>query len=78
MTQLDDSASPNSVATIGQMADLLDEALLLTDGSGVVLSANAAARQLFNDHIIGQLIFELIEDADFGRGHEKLSAGYPA
>lgn len=71
MTQLDDSASPNSVATIGQMADLLDEALLLTDGSGVVLSANAAARQLFNDHIIGQLIFELIEDADFGKAFHK-------
>ncbi|MGB2241180.1 MAG: ATP-binding protein [Candidatus Puniceispirillaceae bacterium] len=60
------STSPDSTA-IGQMADMLDEGLLLTNSDGVVLSANRAAVRLFDGNIISASIFDVIDDQAFGQ-----------
>ena len=57
--------SPLDSTAIIQLADMLDEGLLLTDSAGVVLSANQAARRLFHGEIIGVPIFDLINDSGF-------------
>ena len=59
--------------TICELADMLDEALLLTDASGVVLSANKAAGQLFDAEIIGASIFDLIDDGGFNEPFRKVA-----
>ena len=59
--------------TISELADMLDEALLLTDASGVVLSANKAAGQLFDAEIIGASIFDLIDDGGFNEPFRKVA-----
>jgi len=57
--------SPLDSTAIIQLADMLDEGLLLTDSAGVVLSANQAVRRLFHGEIIGAPIFDLINDSGF-------------
>ena len=57
--------SPLDSTAIIQLADMLDEGLLLTDSAGVVLSANQAARRLFHGEIIGAPIFDLTDDSGF-------------
>ena len=57
--------SPLDSTTIIQLADMLDEGLLLADSAGVVLSANQAVRRLFHGEIIGAPIFDLINDSGF-------------
>ena len=53
--------------TISELADMLDEGLLLTDTSGVVLSANKAAVRLFDGNIISASIYDVIDDQAFGQ-----------
>jgi len=57
--------SPLDSTAIIQLADMLDEGLLLADSAGVVLSANQTARRLFHGEIIGAPIFDLIDDSGF-------------
>ncbi len=65
MPHQDPVTSPLDSAAVIHLADMLDEGVLLTDGDGVVLSANQAARQLFDGEIIGAPIFEVIDDSGF-------------
>jgi len=71
MTKSEPNALPNTIAAIGQMADMLDEALVLADGDGLILSANAAAVRLFDGDVIGRVIFDMIDDAGFGKAFHK-------
>ena len=65
MPHQDPVTSPLDSAAVIHLADMLDEGVLLTDGDGFVLSANQAARQLFDGEIIGAPIFEVIDDSGF-------------
>ena len=65
MPHQDPVTSPLDSAAVIHLADMLDEGVLLTDGDGIVLSANQAARQLFDSEIIGAPIFDLIDDSGF-------------
>ena len=65
MPHQDPVTSPLDSAAVIHLADMLDEGVLLTDSDGIVLSANQAARQLFDGEIIGAPIFDLIDDSGF-------------
>ena len=49
MTEKNSTELNAEMTSIGQMASMLDEGLLLTNCDGVVLSANRAAIEFFND-----------------------------
>ena len=51
MTEKNSKELNVEITSIGQMASMLDEGLLLTNSDGVVLSANRAAIEFFNDEI---------------------------
>ena len=53
------------------MAAMLNEALMLTNSDGVVLSANHEAVQLFDGDIVSQSIFDVINDKRFGTAFHK-------
>ena len=59
------------ITSIGQMASMLDEGLLLTNSDGVVLSANRAAIEFFNDDLVTQSIFDVIDDQAFGQAFHR-------
>jgi len=67
MTEKNSAELNAEIISIGQMASMLDEGLLLTNSDGVVLSANRAAVELFNGDIVTQSIFDVIDDQAFGR-----------
>ena len=58
MTKKNDVLLSSDIIAIGQLADMLDGGLLLTNSDGVVLSANQVATQLFESDIVSKSIFD--------------------
>ena len=71
MTEKNAKPLASEITAIGQLADMLDEGLLLTNSDGVVLSANQVAAQLFESDIVSKSIFDVIGDKRFGRAFHK-------
>ena len=65
MTQKNATPLASEITAISQMADMLNEGLLLTNSDGVVLSANHEAVQLFGGDIVSKSIFGVIEGENF-------------
>ncbi|GIR94127.1 MAG: hypothetical protein CM15mP95_1470 [Alphaproteobacteria bacterium] len=61
MTEKNATPLSSEITAIGQLADIFDEGLLLTNTDGVVLSANQVAAQLFGVDIVSKSIFDVIE-----------------
>ena len=71
MTEKNAKPLASEITAIGQLADMLDEGLLLTNTDGVVLSANQVAAQLFESDIVSKSIFDVIDDKRFGKAFHK-------
>ena len=71
MTEKNSTELNAEMTSIGQMASMLDEGLLLTNSDGVVLLANRAAIEFFNDDIVAQSIFDVIDDQAFGQAFHR-------
>ena len=71
MTEKNSKELNVEITSIGQMASMLDEGLLLTNSDGVVLSANRAAIEFFNDDLVTQSIFDVIDDQAFGQAFHR-------
>ena len=71
MTEKNSKELNVEITSIGQMASMLDEGLLLTNSDGVVLSANRAAIEFFNDDLVTQSIFDVIDDQVFGQAFHR-------
>ena len=71
MTEKNAKPLASEITAIGQLADMLDEGLLLTNTDGVVLSANQVAAKLFESDIVSKSIFDVIGDKRFGRAFHK-------
>ena len=71
MTKKNDVLLSSDIIAIGQLADMLDGGLLLTNSDGVVLSANQVATQLFESDIVSKSIFDVIDDKRFGKAFHK-------
>ena len=71
MTEKNATPLSSEITAIGQLADIFDEGLLLTNTDGVVLSANQVAAQLFESDIVSKSIFDVIGDKRFGTAFHK-------
>ena len=57
MTKKNDVLLSSEIIAIGQLADMLDGGVILTNSDGVVLSTNHEAVQHFNGDIVSKSIF---------------------
>jgi two-component system phosphate regulon sensor histidine kinase PhoR len=70
------TASIAQSADISQMAEMLDEAVMLATDDGVIVSANAAGLRLFDETVIGRPVGEVIADAEFSAAFTKAAVDH--
>ena len=67
MRQFDKFSSKEFINGMVKLSEMIDEALLITDNTGLIMMANDVALESFGKHILGRTVVEVVDDLDLSK-----------